>query len=110
MWDMRKGLAGRAPEISANRQNALLLLAVAERHDLPANWGRYILPPIELATGPFLLVLMKKQKVDHPGKLASTMQRGMIETEFVDGFDPGNVCSWHMADMHTALPLILIKE
>jgi nicotinamidase-related amidase len=88
MWDMQKGLAGRAPEIATIRQNALKLLAAAERHGLPVIWSRHILPPIELTTGPFLLFLMKKQKVDHPDKLAPTMQRGMDETEFVDGLDP----------------------
>jgi nicotinamidase-related amidase len=43
---------------------------------------------MELITGPFLLFLMKKQKVDHPDKLAPTMQRGMDEIEFIDGLHP----------------------
>lgn len=88
MWDMQKGLAGRAPEISTIRENALKLLAAAERRDLPVIWSRHILPRMELTTGPFLLFLMKKQKVDHPDKLAPTMQRGMDETEFIDGLGP----------------------
>ena len=88
MWDMQKGLAGRSPAISTIRDNALKLLAVAEKHKLPVIWSRHILPPIDLTTGPFLLFLMKKQKVDHPDKLAPTMQRGMDDTEFVDGLAP----------------------
>lgn len=88
MWDMQKGLAGRAPEISTIRENALNLLSAAERHKLPVFWSRHILPPMELITGPFLLFLMKKQKVDHPNKLAPTMQRGMDEIEFIDGLHP----------------------
>lgn len=88
MWDMQKGLAGRAPEISTIRENAFNLLSAAERHKLPVFWSRHILPPMELITGPFLLFLMKKQKVDHPDKLAPTMQRGMDEIEFIDGLHP----------------------
>ncbi len=88
MWDMQKGLAGRAPEVSAIRDNALKLLACAERHQMPVIWSRHILPPLELTAGPFLLFLMKKQKVDHPSKLTPTMQRGMDDTDFLDGLAP----------------------
>jgi nicotinamidase-related amidase len=88
MWDMQKGLAGRSPAISTIRDNALRLLAAADQHGLPVIWSRHILPPIALTTGPFLLFLMKKQKVDHPDKLAPAMQRGMDDTEFVDGLAP----------------------
>jgi nicotinamidase-related amidase len=88
MWDMQKGLAGRSPDISTIRDNALMLLAAAERHDMPVVWSRHILPPLDLTAGPFLLFLMKKQKVDHPDQLVATMQRGMEDTEFVDGLAP----------------------
>ena len=88
MWDMQKGLAGRSPAISTIRDNALKLLAAAEKQKLPVIWSRHILPPTALTTGPFFLFLMKKQKVDHPDKLAPTMQRGMDDTEFVDGLAP----------------------
>lgn len=88
MWDMQKGLAGRAPDVSNIRDNALKLLAAAARHEVPVIWSRHILPPIELTAGPFLLFLMKKQKVDRPDKLAPTMQRGMDDTDFIDGLAP----------------------
>lgn len=88
MWDMQKGLAGRAPNVAAIRDNALKLLAAGEKHDLPVVWSRHILPPMELIAGPFLLFLMKKQKVDRPDKLVPTMQRGMDEAEFIDGLHP----------------------
>ena len=88
MWDMQKGLAGRSPALPTIRENALRLLAAAEKHGLPVIWSRHILPPIALTTGPFLLFLMKKQKVDHPDKLVPQMQRGMEETEFVEGLSP----------------------
>lgn len=51
-------------------------------------WSRHILPPLHLTTGPFLLFLMKKQKVDHPDKLVPTMQAGMADTDFIDGLKP----------------------
>lgn len=88
MWDMQNGLAGRAPRVATIRDNALKLLDAAERHDMPVIWSRHILPPLHLTTGPFLLFLMKKQKVDHPDKLVPTMQAGMEDTNFIDGLAP----------------------
>lgn len=88
MWDMQKGLAGRAPNVASIRDNALKLLETAERAGMPVVWSRHILPPIELTTGPFLLFLMKKQKVDDPARLAPTMQRGGEDTDFIDGLSP----------------------
>jgi nicotinamidase-related amidase len=88
MWDMQKGLAGRAPNVDAIREKAFKLIDCAEKASIPVIWSRHILPPIELTTGPFLLFLMKKQKVDHPSKLVPTMQRGGEDTEFIDGLTP----------------------
>jgi nicotinamidase-related amidase len=88
MWDMQNGLAGRAPRVAAIRENALRLLYAAERSGLPVIWSRHILPPLYLTTGPFLLFLMKKQRVDHPDKLVPTMQTGMKDTDFIDGLAP----------------------
>ena len=88
MWDMQKGLAGRAPDVATIRARARDLLDVAERLSLPVIWSRHILPPLALTTGPFLLFLMKKQNVDHPSKLKPTMQAGMEDTAFIDGLAP----------------------
>ena len=88
MWDMQKGLAGRAADVAGIRENALKLLDAAERKDMPVIWSRHILPPLELTTGPFLLFLMKKQQVDDPAQLVPTMQRGGEDTEFIDGLAP----------------------
>jgi nicotinamidase-related amidase len=88
MWDLQKGLAGHSPDIAAVRDNALKLLVCAENHRMPVVWSRHILPPIAQTAGPFLLFLMKKQNVDHPDKLAPTMQRGMEDTDFIDGLSP----------------------
>jgi nicotinamidase-related amidase len=88
MWDMQNGLAGRAPRVVTIRDNALKLLDAAERERMPVIWSRHILPPLHLTTGPFLLFLMKKQKVDSPDKLVPTMQAGMEDTNFIDGLKP----------------------
>ena len=88
MWDMQNGLAGRAPRVAAIRDNALKLLDAAEGQKMPVIWSRHILPPLHLTTGPFLLFLMKKQKVDSPDKLVPTMQAGMEDTNFIDGLKP----------------------
>lgn len=88
LWDMQKGLAGRSPSIATVTKNAQALLAAAERLSIPVVWSRHILPPLYLTSGPFLLFLMKKQKVDRPSLLKPTMQEGMDETDFVDGLSP----------------------
>jgi nicotinamidase-related amidase len=88
MWDMQNGLAGRAPRVATIRDNAVRLLDAAERQKMPVIWSRHILPPLHLTTGPFLLFLMKKQKVASPDKLVPTMQAGMDDTAFIDGLVP----------------------
>ncbi len=88
MWDMQKGLAGRSPSIDIIRKRAQELLAAAEHAKIPVIWSRHILPPLHLTAGPFLLFLMKKQKVDHPSQLKESMLDGMEDTEFVDGLSP----------------------
>ena len=88
MWDMQKGLAGQAPDAASIVTNARRLIDAAEQVEVPVIWSRHIAPPIELTTGPFLLWQMRKQKVDHPSKLKPAMQRGMSETDFVDGLSP----------------------
>jgi nicotinamidase-related amidase len=88
MWDMQNGLAGRAPDRASIVQNARRLIDAAERLKIPVIWSRHIAPPLELTAGPFLLWLMKKQRVDHPSKVQPAMQRGTEETDFVDGLSP----------------------
>ncbi|MDO9441564.1 MAG: isochorismatase family cysteine hydrolase [Beijerinckiaceae bacterium] len=88
MWDFQKGLAGKALHVDRIKAAAQTLLDGAERHGVPVIWSRHILPPLDLTNGPFLLFLMKKQKVDHPDQLAPTMQPGMEDTEFLDGLAP----------------------
>lgn len=88
MWDMQKGLAGRAQYADRIKVAALRLLAAADRAQVPVIWSRHVLPPLAFMSPPFLLFLMKKQKVDHPSQLVESMRPGMEETEFLDGLVP----------------------
>ncbi len=88
MWDFQKGLAGKALHADRVIAAAQNLLASADAAGIPVIWSRHVLPPLDLLSGPFKLFLMKKQKVDHPSKLAPAMQEGMEETEFVEGLRP----------------------
>lgn len=88
LWDLQKGLAGRAFNTAEVQANARRLIAAADHAGVPVIWSRHVLPPLHLTSPPFLLFLMKKQKVDDLARLAPTMQPGMEETEFLDGFAP----------------------
>jgi nicotinamidase-related amidase len=90
MWDMQKGLAGRAAEVEKISKAAKTLILAADHAEIPVIWSRHVLPPLELVPGPFLLFLMKKQKVERPHLLAPTMQHGMDETEFISDLAPGS--------------------
>ena len=90
MWDMQKGLAGHAIGIDRIRTAAKTLISAADDVGIPVIWSRHILPPLHLIAGPFLLFLMKKQKVSHPSQLTPQMQRGMEDVEFVDGLQPSS--------------------
>jgi nicotinamidase-related amidase len=88
MWDMQKGLAGRAVNIDRIKVAAARLIQAADEAGVLDIWSRHILPPLDLTVGPFLLFLMKKQQVDHPAKLKPFMQEGMEEVDFLPGFTP----------------------
>jgi nicotinamidase-related amidase len=88
MWDMQKGLAGKASKAAELVATAQRLRDAADRAGVLVVWSRHILPPLDLTVGPFLLFVMRKQKVDDPGKLRPFMQRGAEETEFLPGLEP----------------------
>lgn len=88
MWDMQKGLAGRAVHADTIRANALRLLAAAKAAQIPVFWSRHVLPPPQLISGPFARFLMKKQGVGREEDIRPTMRPGMEETEFLDGLRP----------------------
>lgn len=88
LWDMQKGLAGKAPEVAAIKVAAASLIEAADQAGVLVVWSRHVLPSLDLTVGPFLQFLMRKQKVDTPDKLVPFMQEGMEETEFLDGLAP----------------------
>lgn len=88
MWDMQKGLAGKAPTVEQIKPNAARLIAAADAAGVLVIWSRHILPPLDLTVGPFLQFLMRKQKVAHPDQLRPFMQEGMEDTEFLPGLQP----------------------
>ncbi len=88
MWDMQNGLAGKASNLEQIKQNANHLLDSADRLKMPVFWSKHILPPLALTTEPFLLFLMKKQKVKDPTELVETMKIGMKDAEYLDGLSP----------------------
>jgi len=88
LWDLQKGLAGKAINTLAVQEHARQLIAAADAAGILVIWSRHVLPPLDLTVGPFLHFLMRKQKVDHPDKLRPFMQEGMEETQFLDGFAP----------------------
>lgn len=88
MWDMQKGLAGRALDAERIKAAAIRLVKAADKAGVLVIWSRHVLPPLDLTVGPFLLFLMKKQKVDHPDKIKPFMQEGMEDVEFLPGLSP----------------------
>jgi nicotinamidase-related amidase len=88
MWDMQKGLGGKALNSEAVVKNARRLVEAADRLKIPVIWSQHIAPPLEITTGPFMLWLMKKQKAASPDQVKPAMQRGMEETAYIDGFSP----------------------
>ncbi len=88
MWDMQKGLAGKASNTDQVKANAQRLLAAAAPLGIPVFWSQHILPSLEHTTGPFLLFLMKKQKVAHASLLKETMKLGGEDAQFLDGLSP----------------------
>ena len=46
MWDMQKGLAGKASNAMAVKSNALRLLAAADPLGIPVFWSQHNLPSL----------------------------------------------------------------
>jgi nicotinamidase-related amidase len=88
MWDMQNGLAGKALNVHQVKANAQRLLAAAEPLGIPVFWSQHVLPSLHHTSGPFLLFLMKKQKVTHPSLLKETMKAGGEDTAFLEGLQP----------------------
>lgn len=88
MWDMQKGLAGKAPNLPALKMSAASLLSAAEKAGVLVVWSQHIFPRMNQMTGPWLTWMMKKQGVACPEDLQPMFQPGSKEVEFLDGFEP----------------------
>ena len=88
MWDMQNGLAGKASNLDQIKPNAKRLLDCADQKNIPVFWSKHILPPLSLTTEPFLLFLMKKQKVNDPNLLVETMKSDMEDSKYIEGLEP----------------------
>jgi len=88
MWDMQNGLAGKASNLDQIKANANLLLDHADKLNIPVFWSKHILPSLSLTTDPFLLFLMKKQKVNDPNLLVESMKVDMFDAQYIEGLEP----------------------
>lgn len=90
LWDLQKGLAGRAINAAQVQEASSRLIAAADAAGVMVFWSRHVLPRLELIQRPFLRFLMQKQKVKRVEDLRPTMQEGMEETEFLPGMTPAS--------------------
>ena len=88
MWDMQKGLAGKAPNLAALQTAAAKLLDAADKAGVLVAWSRHTFPAMENMTGPWLTWMMRKQAVSRPEDLRPMFQAGSDEVEFLDGIAP----------------------
>lgn len=88
MWDMQKGLAGKAPNIATLKPAAASLLSAAEEAGVLVAWSQHSFPAMENMPGPWLAWMMRKQGVIRPEDLTPMFQPGGEATEFLDGFAP----------------------
>lgn len=88
IWDMQKGLAGRALHREKLQTSVTALLNAADRIGVLVVWSRHILPPLELQAGPSLLFQMRKAGVSRVEDLRPSMQAGGEDTDFLPGLHP----------------------
>ena len=88
MWDMQKGLAGKAANLLALKTAASSLLEAAENAGVPVVWSQHVFPRMDQMTGPWLAWMMQRQGTDSPENLQPMYQPGSEEVEFLDGFKP----------------------
>lgn len=88
MWDMQKGLAGKAPNLTTLQTAALKLLDAAEKAGVLVAWSRHTFPAMEHMTGPWLAWMIRKQGVSRPEDLRPMFQVDSDDVEFLDGMVP----------------------
>ena len=88
LWDLQKGLAGKASNLSALKANAAALITAAEQAGVMVAWSEHTFPPLDQLSGPWLRWMMKRQNVTRPEGLKPMFQAGSEEIEWLDGFKP----------------------
>ena len=88
LWDLQKGLAGKAPNLATLKVNAAALIAAAERSGVVVAWSEHTFPPLDQLSGHWLRWMMKRQNVTRPEDLEPMFQAGSEEIEWLEGFKP----------------------
>lgn len=88
LWDLQKGLAGKAPNLATLKANAAALIAAAERSGVMVAWSEHTFPPLDQLSGHWLRWMMKRQNVTRPEDLKPMFQAGSEEIEWLEGFKP----------------------
>lgn len=88
VWDAQVGLAGRATNLEMIRPNIRALVDAASDAGALIVWSRHVLPSLEQIPDAGVDWLMRRQGVATIEELRPYMQRGMPETEFLDGLSP----------------------
>jgi nicotinamidase-related amidase len=88
LWDLQKGLAGKAPNLAALKTNAAALIAAADAAGVLVVWSEHTFPPLDQLSGHWLRWMMKRQNVTRPEDLKPMFQAGSEEVQWLEGFKP----------------------
>ena len=88
VWDMQRGMAGRAPGVDSIKQTVSALVTAADVASIPVIWSRHVALPLAFTTAGRRLQLMQRQKVNSPRDLKPHMQPDDPEVAFLPGMKP----------------------
>lgn len=88
LWDLQKGLAGKASNVATLAPNAAALIAAADAAGVMVAWSEHTFPPLDQLSGHWLRWMMKRQNVSRPEDLVPMWQAGSEEVQWLDGFRP----------------------
>ena len=88
LWDLQKGLAGKATNVATLAPNAAALIAAADAAGVMVAWSEHTFPPLDQLSGHWLRWMMKRQNVSRPEDLLPMWQAGSEEVQWLDGFRP----------------------
>ena len=88
LWDLQKGLAGKATNVATLAPNAAALIAAADAAGVMVAWSEHTVPPLDQLSGHWLRWMMKRQNVSRPEDLLPMWQAGSEEVQWLDGFRP----------------------